>query len=65
MSEGLILAEDDFVPTQEPKYVITRLPEPILFSNVVRGITEDLPNDELTISADDLPNINNDNETSL
>lgn len=129
MSEGLILAEDDFVPTQEPKYVITRLPEPILFSNVVRGITEDedmeisevvfkldtfqnenncvsgeivgvrsnlgleiidpeetgayeamnleiddhmlvidfdnLPNDELTISADGLPNINNDNETSL
>lgn len=28
-------------------------------------IFDNLPNDELTISADDLPNISNDNEISL
>lgn len=41
MSEDLILTEGDFVPPQKPNYVIARLPEPTLFSNVVRGITED------------------------
>lgn len=130
MSEDLILTEGDFVPPQEPNYVIARLPEPTSFSNVVRGITEDedmeisevvfkldtlqnengrasgeivgvrsnlgieiidpeetgtyeavdleceitnetvidldyITSNELTISVDDLPNIDNDNEISL
>lgn len=61
MSEDLILAEDDFVPTQEPKYVITRLPEPTLFSNVVRGITEDedMEISEVVFKLDTFQNENN------
>lgn len=41
MSEDLILEEYDFEPDQDPRYVIARLSKPTLFSNIVRGITED------------------------
>ena len=61
MSEDLILAEGDFAPTQEPKYVITRLPEPTLFSNVVQGITEDedMEISEVVFKLDTFQNENN------
>lgn len=41
---ALIIDLDDlstFEPDQDPKYVIAQLSEPTLFSNVVRGVTED------------------------
>ena len=60
MSEDLILTEGDFVPVQEPNYVIARLPEPTLFSKVVRGVTEDedMEISEVVFKLDNLQNEN-------